>query len=68
MKHSKVIKGQGVEPNTSLCNRGGDVQEQQEEQIKCRCLLYEVSAFIGDSAQGGVATEISPSSLVLFSV
>lgn len=58
MKHSKVIKGQGVEPDTSLCNCGGDVQSSRKSKSNADVFLYEVSTFIGDSAQGGIATEI----------
>lgn len=32
MKHCKVIKGQGVEPNTSVCNCGGDVQSGKKSK------------------------------------
>lgn len=32
MKHSKVITGQGVEPNTSVCNFGGDVQSSRKSK------------------------------------
>lgn len=32
MKHCKVIKGQGVEPNTSVCNCGGDVQSSRKSK------------------------------------
>lgn len=57
MKHSKVIKGQGVEPNTSVCNCGGDVQSSRKSKSNADFFLYEVLTFIGDSAQGGVDTE-----------
>lgn len=60
MKHSKVITGQGVEPNTSVCNFGGDVQSSRKSKSNADVFLYEVLTFIGDGAQGGVNTEIPP--------